>query len=88
MDEPHEGAVTAGPGQIYIAAAPTCPRHKGPLSFSIQADRWMCHGWDGEGCGWTRPPDWTYLGTTAEPLTIAPTLGPGEQWAEPREEYL
>lgn len=32
-----------------IATEPRCPVH-GRMSLDFPVDKWICHGWDGEGC--------------------------------------
>ena len=58
-------------GQMYVAPRPECPVHgamshvqpppaadwpSGPLVWP--PGRWVCHGWDGEGCGHTVTDGW------------------------------
>lgn len=50
-------------GDAFIATAPICPIHKGQMKWirpsreigggfrAFDADYWICHGFDGEGCG-------------------------------------
>ena len=51
---------------MWAAPIPRCPRHA-LMHFDFATDRWICHGWDGEGCSHTvtaEQLDWTDL---AEP---------------------
>lgn len=36
-------------GEAFLAVAPKCPVH-GKMFESFERDRWVCHGFDGEGC--------------------------------------
>lgn len=42
----------AGPGAVvYHAPIPRCPEHgRMQPDSDPERDRWVCHGWDGEGC--------------------------------------
>jgi hypothetical protein len=49
----------------FMAPIPRCPEHT-HMHFDFPTDRWICHGWDGEGCPYTvtaEALDWTPLGT-------------------------
>jgi hypothetical protein len=36
----------------WTAPLPRCPEH-GRMSYRPAPDRWVCPGWDGEGCPYT-----------------------------------
>lgn len=38
-----------GPSEVWVAPLPRCPTHGG-MHYDMAGDRWVCHGWDGEGC--------------------------------------
>lgn len=43
-------AITAAsPSEIWMTPHPRCPTH-GTMRYVHDDDRWVCHGWDGEGC--------------------------------------
>jgi hypothetical protein len=35
--------------EIYISKFPECPTH-GQMNEDLPRDKWICHGYDGEGC--------------------------------------
>jgi hypothetical protein len=68
--------IVAGPGRIFIAERPRCPTH-GPFAWDGAGQMWVCHGYDGEGCGerlsyddWWRSQAWHYIGDTEEPTHL------------------
>jgi hypothetical protein len=38
-----------GGGMVFIVPEPKCPVH-GQMREDFAGDRWICAGWDGEGC--------------------------------------
>lgn len=61
---------------LYYAPVPTCPDHgDAPMRHQFAACRWVCRGWDGEGCPRVitdEDVEWARLGTTAGPIEFTP----------------
>jgi len=56
-------------GTIWFAPLPTCPTH-GKMKYDMPTDRYVCVGFDGEGCDYTvdnEKLEWSPLGTTEGP---------------------
>ncbi len=48
---------------LHIALPAACPEH-GRMHFRFETDRWICHGFDGEGCDHTVDAEWVELTVT------------------------
>lgn len=68
--------MTADPAGVKVTPLPRCPGH-GHMRWDRHTARWICHGWDGEGCGYTAdgpdPATWTDLSPT-DTITITGEL--------------
>ena len=68
-----------GPAQVYtFPETPKCPVH-GPMQMDPgwatdpAGIRFVCHGFDGEGCDQVRNEPMTHLGISDGPIEFGPT---------------